>query len=114
MKIDLTLHDMERLIVGYKLEESEICERYSEFKESIDLDDHSVNTLDDIIKERLVEVRSRIAYFLELFEKKKRNACVNALNSIYGINHSEEQTPYIIEILLKELKSKQKGDRHEN
>lgn len=106
MKIDLTLHDMECLIAGYKLKESEICERYSKFKESRDLDDHSVNTLDDIMKERLVEVRSRIAYFLELFEK--RNACVNELNSIYGINHSEEQTPYIIENLLKELKSKQK------
>ena len=106
MKIDLTLHDMERLIAGYKLEESELCERYSKFKESRDLDEYSVNTIDGIMKERLIEVRSRIAYFLELFEK--RNACMNALNSIYGINSDKGQTPDIIENLLKELKSKQK------
>lgn len=112
MKIDLTLHDMERLIAGYKLEELELCKRYSKFKESRDLDEHSINTLDEIKKERLTEVRSRIKYFLEFFEK--RNACVNALNSIYGINSGEEQVPYIIENLLKELKSKQKGDNHEN
>lgn len=27
MKIDLTLHDMERLIAGYKLEKSELSEK---------------------------------------------------------------------------------------
>lgn len=112
MKIDLTLHDMERLIAGYKLEESELCERYSKFKESRDLDEHSQNIIDGTMKERLTEVRSRIAYFLELFEK--RNACMNALNSIYGINSGKEQAPNIIENLSKALKSQQKGDSHEN
>lgn len=103
MKIDLTLHDMERLIAGYKLEESELYERYSKFKNSRDLDEHSVNTLDGIMKERLMEVQSRLMYFLILFEK--RNNCMNALNAIYGVNHDKKPIPNNVEDLLKDLKS---------
>lgn len=44
MKIDLTLHDMERIIAGYKLEESELDKEYEELNDELKnnkfLDEH--------------------------------------------------------------------------
>lgn len=50
MKIDLTLHDMERLIAGYKLEQSELDKKREELKDELKnnkfLDEHYEDRLE--------------------------------------------------------------------
>lgn len=115
MKIDLTLHDMERIIAGYKLEASELHKKYEELNDELKnnkfLDEHYVDRL-NILDTRIMEVQSRLMYFLILFEK--RNDYINALNAIYGVNHDEKQVPDNAEDLLKKLLSNQKEDNNEN
>lgn len=115
MKIDLTLHDMERIIAGYKLEQSELDKKYEELNDELKnnkfLDEHYVDKR-EALDARLMEVSSRLMYFLILFEK--RNDYINALNAIYGVNHDEKQVPENAEDLLKKLLSDKKGDNHEN
>lgn len=109
MKVDLTLHDMERIIAGYKLEESELDKKYEELKGKLEnykfLDEHYEDG-PAVLDTRLMEVRARLMYFLILFEK--RSACINALNAIYGINSDKKPVPDNVEELLKELTSNQK------
>lgn len=110
MKIDLTLHDIERIIAGYKLEKSELDKKREELKDELKnnkfLDEHYEDRL-EVLDTQWMEVQSRLMYFLILFEK--RSACMNALNAIYGINNVKEPVPdYTEEALLKKLTSNQK------
>lgn len=104
MKVDLTLHDIERIIAGYKLEKSELNKKYEELEDELKnnkfLDKHYEDRL-DVLDTRLAEVQSRLMYFLLLFEK--RNDCINALNAIYGVNSDKKLVPDNIEKLLNEL-----------
>lgn len=110
MKIDLTLHDMERLIAGYKLEKSELDKKREELKDELKnnkfLDEHYEDRL-EVLNTQWMEVQSRLMYFLLLFEK--RNDYINALNAIYGVNSDKKPVPdYTEEELLKKLTSNQK------
>ena len=110
MKVDLTLHDMEIIITGYKLEESELEKKREELKDKLKndkiLDEHYEDRL-EVLNTQLMEVISRLMYFLILFEK--RSAYINALNVIYGINSDKEPVPdYTEEALLKKLTSNKK------
>ena len=110
MKIDLTLHDMERLIAGYKLEKSELSEKREELRAELInnkfVDEHYEDKV-NVIDTRLMEVISRLMYFQILFEK--RRDYINALNAIYNINNVKEPVPdYTEEELLKKLTSNQK------
>lgn len=110
MKIDLTLHDMERIIAGYKLEKSELDKKREELKDELKnnkfLDEHYEDRL-EVLDTQWMEVQSRLMYFLILFEK--RSAYMNALNAIYSINNVKEPVPdYTEEALLKKLTSNQK------
>lgn len=110
MKIDLTLHDMERIIAGYKLEKSELDKKREELKDELKnnkfLDEHYEDRL-EVLDTQWMEVLSRLMYFLILFEK--RSVYMNALNAIYGINNVKEPVPdYTEEELLKKLTSNQK------
>lgn len=110
MKIDLTLHDIERIIAGYKLEKSELDKKREELKDELKnnkfLDEHYEDRL-EVLDTQWMEVQSRLMYFLLLFEK--RNDYMNALNAIYGINNVKEPVPdYTEEELLKKLTSNQK------
>lgn len=91
MKIDLTLHDMERLIAGYKLEKSELDKKREELKDELKnnkfLDEHYEDRL-EVLDTQWMEVQSRLMYFLLLFEK--RNDYINALNAIYGVNSDKK------------------------
>lgn len=112
MKIDLTLHDMERIIAGYKLEKTELYKKSEELEDELKnnkfLDEHYVDRL-NVLDTRLAEVQSRLMYFLLLFEK--RNDYINALNAIYGVNSDKKPVPdYTEEELLKKLTSNQKED----
>ena len=115
MKIDLTLHDMERIIAGYKLEKSELSKKREALRaELIDnkfLDEHYSDRV-NVIETRLMEVTSRLMYFLILFEK--RNDYMNALNALYGVNHYNGPVPETEDDLLKVLKNKLKEDNNEN
>lgn len=110
MKIDLTLHDMERIIAGYKLEKTELYKKSEELEDELKnnkfLDEHYEDRL-NVLDTRLAEVQSRLMYFLLLFEK--RNDYINALNAIYGVNSDKKPVPdYTEEELLKKLTSNQK------
>nr|DAD73802.1 MAG TPA: hypothetical protein [Siphoviridae sp. ctMsr1] len=110
MKIDLTLHDIERIIAGYKLEKSELDKKREELKDELQnnkfLDEHYEDRL-EVLDTQWMEVQSRLMYFLLLFEK--RSTYMNALNAIYGINNVKEPVPdYTEEELLKKLTSNQK------
>lgn len=110
MKIDLTLHDMERLIAGYTLEKSELSEKREELRAELInnkfVDEHYEDKV-NVIDTRLMEVISRLMYFQILFEK--RRDYINALNAIYDINNVKEPVPdYTEEALLKKLTSNQK------
>ena len=112
MKIDLTLHDMERIIAGYKLEKTELYKKSEELEDELKnnkfLDEHYADRL-NVLDTRLAEVQSRLMYFLLLFEK--RNDYINALNAIYGVNSDKKPVPdYTEEELLKKLTSNQKED----
>lgn len=110
MKVDLTLHDIERIIAGYKLEKSELDKKREELKDELKnnkfLDEHYEDRL-EVLDTQWMEVQSRLMYFLILFEK--RSAYMSALNAIYGINSIKEPVPdYTEEELLKKLTSNQK------
>lgn len=110
MKIDLTLHDMERIIAGYKLEKSELDKKREELKDELKnnkfLDEHYEDRL-EVLDTQWMEVQSRLMYFLILFEK--RSAYMNALNAVNSINNVKEPVPdYTEEELLKKLTSNQK------
>ncbi len=110
MKIDLTLHDMERLIAGYKLEQSELDKKREELKDELKnnkfLDEHYEDRL-EVLDTQWMEVQSRLMCFLILFEK--RSAYMNALNAVNSINNVKEPVPdYTEEELLKKLTSNQK------
>lgn len=109
MNINLTLHDIERIIAGYKLEKSELDKKREELKDELKnnkfLDEHYEDRL-EVLDNQWMEVQSRLMYFLILFEK--RSACINALNAIYGINSDKKPVPDNVEELLKELTSNQK------
>jgi hypothetical protein len=110
MKVNLTIHDIERIIAGYKLEKSELDKKREELKDELKnnkfLDEHYEDRL-EVLDTQWMEVQSRLMYFLILFEK--RSAYMNALNAIYGINNVKEPVPdYTEEELLKKLTSNQK------
>lgn len=110
MKIDLTLHDMERIIAGYKLEKSELDKKREELKDELKnnkfLDEHYEDRL-EVLDTQWMEVQSRLMYFLILFEK--RSAYMNALNAVNSIINVKEPVPdYTEEELLKKLTSNQK------
>lgn len=104
MNVDLTLHDIERLIAGYKLEISELEKKYEELNDDLKnnkfLDEHYEDRREALDTD-LMEVRSRLMCFLILFEK--RSACMNALNAIYGLNSDKKLVPDNVEKLLNEL-----------
>lgn len=104
MKVDLSLHDMERIIAGYKLEKTELYKKYEELEGELKnnkfLDEHHEDRL-EVLDTRLAEVQSRLMYFLLLFEK--RNDYINALNAIYGVNSDKKLVPDNVEKLLNEL-----------
>lgn len=109
MKVNLTIHDIERIIAGYKLEKSELDKKREELKDELKnnkfLDEHYEDRL-EVLDTQWMEVQSRLMYFLILFEK--RSACINALNAIYGINSNKKPVPDNVEELLKKLTSNQK------
>lgn len=110
MKIDLTLHDIEWIIAGYKLEKSELDKKREELKDELKnnkfLDERYEDRL-EVLDTQWMEVQSRLMYFLILFEK--RSAYMNALNAVNGINNVKEPVPdYTEEALLKRLTSNQK------
>lgn len=94
MKVNLTIHDIERIIAGYKLEKSELDKKREELKDELKnnkfLDEHYEDRL-EVLDTQWMEVQSRLMYFLILFEK--RSAYMNALNAIYGINNVKEPVP---------------------
>lgn len=110
MKVNLTIHDIERIIAGYKLEKSELDKKREELKDELKnnkfLDEHYEDRL-EILDTQWMEVQSRLMYFLILF--KKRSAYMNALNVINAVNNIKEPVPdYTEEELLKKLTSNQK------
>lgn len=72
MKIDLTLHDMERLIAGYKLEQSELDKKREELKDELKnnkfLDEHYEDRL-EVLDTQWMEVQSRLMCFPHTIRK---------------------------------------------